>query len=173
MDRRRLKTQIPSEKLETGASLATENAKRLAADAKFNFQNGRHAIALALATLSLEEIGKAKLLSEASRESVSITLWDIYNHKKKLQTAMKLLKPLFAKPTPQNVLEGFEVFAELAATNFERQKEIGLYVDYDPVIGGWTLPESSFGPLLKSWADGLIFLCDTILELQGSYSLTS
>jgi AbiV family abortive infection protein len=54
--------KLTAEKIAEGMNVAQQNASRLAADARLLFDNGRYSSALALAILSIEEVGKGPIL---------------------------------------------------------------------------------------------------------------
>src|SRR5271157_2624885 len=54
--------KLTAEKIAEGMNAARKNANRLVTDARLLYENGRYASALALAILSIEEVGKEPIL---------------------------------------------------------------------------------------------------------------
>ncbi len=95
--------------------------------------HGHWPVAHALATLALEEIGKAFLcvFAAATPESFRADFWNAFvSHTTKIQVAHVALAPLFAAGTAsQSVVQAIEEFG-LTAKAGQSAKLRGLYVDY-------------------------------------------
>jgi AbiV family abortive infection protein len=135
--------KLSAKQIAEGMNAARENAKRLVADARLLHDNGRHASALALAILSIEEVGKENILrgiALASNESDLKSGWRHYrSHTKKNAhwLLLNLVKSGAGFPTDFAVL--FDENAEHPQL-LENAKQVSFYTD---CLGNshWSVPE--------------------------------
>jgi AbiV family abortive infection protein len=122
------------------ASRCSFNARQLLCAAKAELSAGRASFAHALASLSLEEIGKAALCGGCLRglclaEPIDAKeFWDVWHsHRSKLKIAVFFLN-VIGKKAPGTFKE-IEALADVNADDIHSRKLRGLYVDYrDGVI---------------------------------------
>ena len=124
-----------SQDLEGLARAAFVNSRQQLASAELLLERAHWPVAHALATLALEEVGKAFLciFSSASPEIFRDFFWKVFvSHTIKLQIAHFALAPMAAgtseQPAP-DVAQAIMGFGQLARDNHS-MKMRGLYVDY-------------------------------------------
>lgn len=124
-----------SHELAALAHAAFASSQRLLANAELLLDNGNWPTAHALATLALEEVGKAFLCIFASTnpEPFRAEFWTAFkSHAVKIQMAYVLLAPLAAtdEMRARPFFQAIEEFGQAAKADHTRKMR-GLYVDYD------------------------------------------
>lgn len=140
---------IPSSSLTGGYSLTIDNALRFfgaACDLLREFPDK----ALALAQLGQEEVGKSLTLLAAFALPQDPAAWAWFwkgwrEHRLKAHRAFlyELLNPLRIELSSP---DGSRFAGEPLHDSMPREKELGLYVDYDEHSGSFLAPESSIAP---------------------------
>lgn len=124
---------LTREQIAEGMNLAKKNARRLYEDAKTLFDAGRHASALSLAILSIEEAGKSTILRRMSTETSGDQvkeLWREYRSHIKKNIAWTIFQHLnWDGPTKLGDLR--PIFDKLSDHPFvlDQLKQLGFYTD--------------------------------------------
>jgi len=152
---------LTSSEIAAGMNAATQNAKRLAKDARLLFENDRYASALSLAILSIEESGKNHIFRElalARNEKELRECWrDYRSHTKK-----NVLWPII-----DTFLKGArraKDFLPLLEPNAEhpylldKMKQISTYTDCFKK-GHWSIPEQI---ITKEVVQGFLMVADVL-----------
>jgi AbiV family abortive infection protein len=152
---------LSSSDIAEGMNAATQNAKRLAKDARLLFENGSYASAASLAILSIEESGKSPILrglALARNEKELKEYWrDYRSHTKK-----NILWPLLDK-----FIEGARRahdFGSLFSAQadhpqiLDKIKQISIYTDCFRK-GHWSIPEQVVD---KEFVQGLLLAADSL-----------
>jgi len=152
---------LTSSEIAAGMNAATQNAERLAKDARLLFENDRYASALSLAILSIEESGKNHILRElalARNEKELRDCWrDYRSHTKK-----NVLWPII-----ETFLKGArraQDFRPLVEPNAEhpyvldKMKQISIYTDCFKK-GHWSIPEQI---ITKEHVQDLLMVADVL-----------
>jgi AbiV family abortive infection protein len=137
--------RLTPQQLADGMNAASENANRLAADARLLFDNARYASAMALAILAIEESGKLGVLrgiAVAADDAALRSAWSDYRTHTRKNVAWTLLHEL------QSGARRFGDFAKMFEEDAEHPqildnvKQVAFYTD---CLGDchWSKPDSA------------------------------
>lgn len=151
-----------------GMTAASENAARLAQDAKLLFENGRLPTACSLAALSIEESGKVSILRAMSLARDDNDLKEEW--KRYRSHTNKNVQWLF----PQLVAEGARTLEDLRPLFdkdaehpylLDQVKQLGFYTDCLGNKGHWSIPEEVIDGEL---ADQLVSTADLLSSASST-----
>jgi len=145
--------KLTAQQADKGISAATQNAIRLAADARLLFDNGRYASARVLAILAFEEYGKIAILCgiTVASDSELRSAWSHYrNHKQKNAWWPLLFDRLSGSAFgSKEIAEAFSPTAEHPQL-LEDLKQTSLYSDCFEKCVWWT-PGANEDAELTNW----------------------
>jgi AbiV family abortive infection protein len=144
---------LTAQKVTEGINAAIKNAKRLAAEARLLFDNGRYATSMALAILSIEEVGKVGILRglAVAPDGKSLRLgWQDYRSHTKKNAGWLFFFQLQSGARRASDFE--QLFSDDAEHPqlLENVKQIFLYTD---CVGNcnWSEPEETAESDLAQW----------------------